>query len=463
MKTYAKLLGKCVAVMAPLIVLCIYFSQHIMAFIDGEGPYYMWNRETVTSPHEEYYDVVILGDSLANAAYMPEVLSDSTINISLGGSSPVENYLTLRDWLKNNKAPKVCYISFGEGHFLNADWFWKRGMYSHRFSFAQGLEVLKNAKKYNEENILTEHYILDLLSYELWLPNKYITAFLHAGFNQRGASNSNGWASVDLHRGRYIGNTTKVYLPDSPPTLSDFSTNPMLDVYYRKIIELCRENDIQVRLIRIPLPDNWVIKDSYIDAFDSYYDELRSTYPGITTDCVTLADRTYFLDAQHMNSYGALVYSTKLRNMYPEDFGDGSLSAGQTAGINDYIRQEVSLDHIFDWIAGCGYTALLYDARGLVPELYGEQIDTVVSDVPLAVTPLDGDGIYTVTDGEETDVTVTQAEDGTLMVQIAGGEPAPWTVKPGADIGVLVIDSLGRTACAKSFDYTDGPELALMS
>ena len=81
-------------------------------FTDQEVPYYLWNREITNTKQDKKYDVLILGDSVANAAYIPEVLSDHVINLALGGTTPVENYYTMQDWLKYNPAPKVCYISF---------------------------------------------------------------------------------------------------------------------------------------------------------------------------------------------------------------------------------------------------------------------------------------------------------------------------------------------------------------
>ena len=112
MKQIVKLIIKCGCVMLPLLVVCMYIRSHPLAFMDNEAPHYLWNKIKTNTAGGQTYDVLILGDSAANAAYMPEALSGTTLNLALGGTTPVENYYTLQDWLAHNPAPKACYISF---------------------------------------------------------------------------------------------------------------------------------------------------------------------------------------------------------------------------------------------------------------------------------------------------------------------------------------------------------------
>ncbi len=463
MKIYTKLLGKCIAVMAPLVLLLVYFPNFMINYIDGEAPSFIWNKRVSNTPQDKYYDVVVLGDSVSNAAYVPEELSDSTINLALSGNGPLENYYTMQNWLEHNAPPKICYISFMDIHFQSLPSFWKRDMYFHQFSLKNSMAMLEEAADAGKTKIWNEQAMWDFISYELWLPNKYITAFMNGSFNQRRASNIENTTLTALHGGRFIGSTTKEYSPETDQVFDTFTVNPLYDRYYKKLIKLCIENNIQVRLIRLPMPENCLFTDKYHETFYAYYDALQEEYPGITVDWFPLYENSDFYDRWHMNSYGALRFSTELKKLYPEDFGDEPLTSDQIAGVDEYIKQEIDPRHIFDWVAGQGYTVLLYDDQNIVPTLYGDKIDTAVSDVPLAVTPLDADGIYAVTDGGVTDVTVTQAEDGTLTAQFPDGKPMSWAVKAGADMSVFVIDGFGRAVCAKSFNYLEGPEFTLIS
>ena len=71
--------------MIPFIGFSFYAKQNMLGFTDSETPFYIWNKLFCYTTQEEKIDVIILGDSSANASYMPEVLSGSVVNLSLGG------------------------------------------------------------------------------------------------------------------------------------------------------------------------------------------------------------------------------------------------------------------------------------------------------------------------------------------------------------------------------------------
>ena len=56
----------------------------------------------------------------------------NSINLSVGGGTPIEGYYTLLEYLKNNKKPLYILLSYGPFHFEQADWFWTRNV---RFDF----------------------------------------------------------------------------------------------------------------------------------------------------------------------------------------------------------------------------------------------------------------------------------------------------------------------------------------
>ena len=61
--------------MFPMLAIYAYTWFNPLGYMDEESPHYLWNKEKVNSEETCYYDTIILGDSMANAAYMPEVLS----------------------------------------------------------------------------------------------------------------------------------------------------------------------------------------------------------------------------------------------------------------------------------------------------------------------------------------------------------------------------------------------------
>lgn len=361
MKNIARLAVKSICVMLPMLAIYAYTWLNPLGYMDEESPHYLWNKEKVNSKETHYYDTIILGDSMANAAYMPEILSDSTINLSLGGMTPVENYYVLEDWLTTHTAPKVCYLSFQDAHMIMEDCFWTRTMYAHRFRREQNLEILRTAEIFREPTILTDTYKTDFISYQLFLPNKYIASIMNSGLNQRYEKNVETQKRDELHRGRYVARGSDEFEGGKKAALEEFYVNPLFEDYYRRLIALCVENNIQVRIVKLPHPENVSFTEDYTAQFNEFYDNLRKDYPEITVDWITTYDRKCFVDANHLNTYGAFKLSSDIRALYPEDFGTGSFTKEQAEAVNDSILTVKRGEQLADWICGRDYTLFLND------------------------------------------------------------------------------------------------------
>lgn len=374
MKKVLILIGKSICVMMPVIIICIFARTHFLSFADEEAPYYIWNKSMCTQPQRHEYDVLILGDSGSNAAYVPELLSDKTLNLALGGTTPVENYYFLKEYLEHNESPRTVYMSFHDVNLVSESCFWRRTMYTHRFSLDELGEIMARAEYYNEASILTSSYKTDFLSYELYLPNKYITSMMNASINGRKQENNYAWQLVDLHRGRYISLSSAVNLDITSMVISDFNVAPLLDEYYRKIIELCEANGITVRVLKIPYHDNISFTEEYESQFYSYYNALIDEYPNLTVDWIKESPGyLFYLDYVHMNNNGARVFSQKIKSLHPEDF-EQEISDEQMTIIDHNIQIETTLKEIFGWIAGREYTAVLYDGTGNLEEIYRNEL-----------------------------------------------------------------------------------------
>lgn len=467
MKQYIKLLFKCICVIFPLIVLCLYFRTHLLSFIDEEGPFYLWNKAFTNTTQEKHYDVIILGDSSANAAYVPEYLSDDTVNLALGGLSPVENYYTLKDWLDHNAPPKVCYISFFDSLLSLDGYFWTRAYYAHRYSLGENIEMIKTAFHYDEKTILKEHPLLDMISYELYLPNKYITPFLNASFNQRYDSNDAAVKAADLHGGRYIAQwITSGYDPVGVDSYASLVVNPIFDYYYRRMIDLCYENGITVRIIKLPLPETSVFGDGYEESFYSYYDALVQEYPGLTVDRFPLYPNDLFADNRHTNTHGALRFSAELKARYPQDFENDTLSEKRINAINDSIRMENRVPEIIQWIVNKDYTLAVNDGSGHFEEYYSNNVQNALLGGSVKVLRADEDSNLSGfnidicyicgLDNESESISITQAETG-LSIQLDSENVFPLELPPSGGLRLVVIDNYSdQVVCEKTFIYDGG-------
>lgn len=462
MRQAVRLFFKSICVMLPVIVICLYIRKNPLAYMDNETPYYLWNKDQVNTTQEQNYRVIILGDSTANAAYIPEILSNDTINLALGGTTPIENYYTLCDWLENNDPPDICYISFCDFYLQEENCFWTRTIYSHKFRMEQNIEILKAADQYHEPSILTEHYLLDFISYELYLPNKYITSFLNASFNQRYKDNVLAQQLNELHGGRYMTRGVWEYTPSDIIKYENFYVTPLFEEYYRKIIRLCQEKQIDVRIIKLPLPENTFFTDHYEKELYAYYSALKNDFSDLTFEWIPSYDEKYFADDLHANSHGALRFSTELKKSYPEDFDD-TVTLKQVGAINDSIKAENKVEQILKWICGKDYTVILNDERGILESVYQENIQNEFGEtLPMlnlihCAASADFGEIYYVSGINETkeSFTVYQTEES-LVIRMQDTTVMEWKSSPSGALDVIVIDNYNHEIVTmKSFKYID--------
>ena len=101
MKKIIKLVGKCLLVSFPLWALAFLLSRYQMYYVSPEMACLDLNKSITSTHQDKYYKAIVLGDSAANAAFMPEVISDSMINLSILGTGPIEGYYTLKEYLEN--------------------------------------------------------------------------------------------------------------------------------------------------------------------------------------------------------------------------------------------------------------------------------------------------------------------------------------------------------------------------
>ena len=460
MTVFRKFLVRCLIALVPLLFICIYAKANALAFMDEEAPYYLWNKEKSNTKQNQKYDVIILGDSTANAAFVPGVLSDKTINLALGGTTPVENYYVLQDWLQSNPPPSVCYISFTDTHLQSEDCFWKRTIYTHRFNVKQNVEMLLSAIQYDEKSILTENYLSDFIFYQLWLPNKYKGPLLDAGFVKNIEVNIKAQENDEMHGGRYIARGIKEYAASEEIEKDSFSVNPLFDDYYRRIMKLCVDNNIIVRIVKLPLPDYVRYTDRYLKEAKAYYSDLKDSYPNVTVDFSPLYLSVCFADTHHLNSRGALQFSTELKEMYPQDFDFSEISSNQIAAINDEIMTENKIEWILKWMAGRNYTMVIRDTSGTFTRMYEDQIKEKIWDGGPELHSLDviqepfSDFYYIL--GDEDSFGTQPVDLFEKNIENKVKEIGTWGGISEKRLDLLVIDDYNDAViCQKTYRYAD--------
>ena len=184
----------------PFICMSLAVGLFPLKFMDNECAQYYQNREYAEF-HEDYCRVLIIGDSLAKAGWMPDELSDDTYNFALGGLCPIEEYYYLRDYLQYNEAPEYVILTQGLERFFSLGTLWDRSVYFHRISLTEMLEVYKSARELKDEIVFSNKSLVDLMFYKIYSPTLYSTAFFKGIFTDRLKNNIASYNGVKKSRG----------------------------------------------------------------------------------------------------------------------------------------------------------------------------------------------------------------------------------------------------------------------
>lgn len=301
-----------------------------MKFMDGEYAWYESNRQ-YSLHHDEYCRVLIMGDSTAKSAWFPPDLSSDTYNFALGGTSPIEEYYLLKEYLQQNPVPEYLFYTTGVLHFTVAETLWDRSVYFHRFKAEDVYDLLKALKASGDYSAIEGNKTIeDLVLYEVYSPVKYSTAFfkglLSAG---RYDENMRKKASVEANKGyTSFGETEDHDGANYYVEYDSFQPSRLIDGYFRKIIELCEENDIHFIFENPPINTASFngLNENFVSDYKAYLTALQKDYPSADINSELYCyDGSYFGDRTHMSKQGARLYTNKMRNKY------------------DYIFEEVQL------------------------------------------------------------------------------------------------------------------------
>lgn len=321
-KSVGKFFLKCILATFPLVVLCLYTALFPFGYMDEEYPSWKYQKDmAMTGPA---YDTLILGDSTAKAGLIPNNLSSNVINLSMGGATPIEIYYTLERYLASHEAPENALIMFTPYHYSFLDNFWQRTMYFNYFDSRETLEVFRNAHTVSETAVLTDGYFIDLMSYRLRLPNKYLPAMYNSGLIGRRTTNEAIYNEIASNRGQYyFGTADGCSDHNYESNYTALNLSPIVDLYMRKLLDLCVENNIHVVLEQAPMntASYSLLNENYVTEYTAYMELLQQDYPEIMIDTIIAHyEDAYFGDASHLNEKGAVRFTEEILTEYPELF-----------------------------------------------------------------------------------------------------------------------------------------------
>lgn len=306
---------------AVLQIACIVaFTYFPVRFFDGEYAMYQQNKDYTQNNHE-YNRVVILGDSTAKCGYKPKLLAEDVYNISFGGASPVESYFYFREYLEAHDAPEYAFISYVPPHFMYSDTLWTRSVYFHRISDTDLNELLRDAERFNDSEIIGDGpVLLERLKYKTYFFSAYGKPLLESFGSGCYQYNITSYKNSQSDRGYHqFGTADRCDDFSTLEDLDSFSPNQTQDYYFEKLLELCTKNEIKVIVETLPLNDATFKACSplYLQQYAEYMSDIQEKYPEITVNIERMHwSSEYYGDANHLNTRGTQKFADYLLEKY---------------------------------------------------------------------------------------------------------------------------------------------------
>lgn len=320
-KSFIKLILKIILLMLILwIIFAIFIHKFGMYVYDGEYASYKETMDYIKNSNE-YNDVIICGDSVAKSAIIPTEVSDKTYNIAMPGTSAIEQYYIIEEYIKNHEKPKtvlMMYSMTGYNQDVIDRFFWNRTVYFNCLTTEQFSDIIKTGLFPNSFNA-----VLNYFQYKTYMPNKYYAAFKNSLEQRRYETNVDKYNYNRDHKGHQYFGVEKEYVPNnvSIDNQTGFKPLEIVEHYLFKCIELCKKNDMQLIILQNPVNFSTYTnsQDQFRIEFTEYMKNLEKKYEGIIVDPnITVADDSWFGDYVHLNPHGATQFTTQIKERYSE-------------------------------------------------------------------------------------------------------------------------------------------------
>lgn len=319
-----KFILKCLACLIPLAAMMAFISFAPMCYMDEEYPSWRYLKEVSTGKvGQEYYETVILGDSVAKSSIIPEKLSgEGCINLAVGGATAIDMYYAFSEYLEHHEAPKNVVILFGPFHYWRIDNYKTRTAYFKSLSVKDALELYETAKEFESGTVCFDGYRTYELSCRLGLPTVYLPAINAAKIVGRYDTNKDLYEKLKSRNG-YSMFGEKEYCDDlsyeaAYQEIEYTGDNAMLLTYLGRLISLAEQNGCRVNCLQPAL--NEATYDKMNERYLEQYYSITEKLPGfgeniICEEKLRRYPNEFFGDASHLNEKGAIKFTTEIEDI----------------------------------------------------------------------------------------------------------------------------------------------------
>jgi hypothetical protein len=297
----------------------VWAARGPMWFLDPEYPMWVAKNEMISECRKDA--TVIIGDSRAVAGLIPAHLDPSTVNLALGGATPVETYYVAQRILKCPDLPRKVILSISPYHFATADSYWTRAALFSFLSFSEMEEVRKLSESLHDKSLYSVSRtgsIEDRLTNFLYASHfpAFYTGSMKAGMVYRRKHTNDEWLDeVKRQRGYHSFGTDdgSTALSFEVTAMSGFHSRPIFDAYFDRLLTLFADKGIEVNFVPMPMSDLSYkgLPAGFRQDYTAYIDGFRQRHPNfhVTGDLIPVLPWKYFGDRNHLNRAGAEVWT----------------------------------------------------------------------------------------------------------------------------------------------------------
>lgn len=274
-----------------------------------EYPMWLHIKQVINTTTKDKKHLIIIGDSMSKAGFIPnEIKNFKSLNLSLGGATPLEGYYTLLKYLENNPAPENIILSYAAYHLLGYSLYWYRTV---PYDFLNGEDYQAIEKKAKQFNL-----IVDNKSYiDYKNPFAYRSSFKNGIVEMRWKQNNKMLNECTTAQGHHYFGTkpfSKKLNKDTAQLL--FKKSEFQDYYFRKLLTLAEKSHIKTHFFIMPYnkASYDTVNKEYIRNYIKYIKMLSKKYNMKMCNKLTYMANNNFGDRSHLFK-GAKVNT---RNMF---------------------------------------------------------------------------------------------------------------------------------------------------
>jgi hypothetical protein len=292
-------------------------------YFSSEWAMWRFQRDATTASAD--VQVLILGDSRTMGGIDPILLRGfESRSLALGGTTAIEAYYQLVDYLDHHEPPAALVVGFAPYHMVLHDAFWDRTVKFGFLSRERYVRLLEDAERLDDaslgdpEPLATERRTLESYGRYAASPRNPIdfSAEILSSFFLRRSENEAAARALEAHRGFFLfGHREESNGLSEEAGFASFEPSALLDSYLEALIDYAEAHGIEVYWYTMPINATSMraLSPIYRRGFSDYLRDLEIRERGLlaASDLSSLPD-DHFGDRSHLNARGVARVSAAL-------------------------------------------------------------------------------------------------------------------------------------------------------